>query len=301
MKLRVPATTTNFGSGFDAFGLALNLYNFFEVFEKDAFSVEIEGEGKNLPKDENNLVIKVYKTACERYGKSVKPFFLKQTNHVPTARGLGSSATAIVGGILIFEKLHNLNLSLEDKLRLAFEFENHPDNLLPAFVGGFVLCVGGDKLLFKKLPFPEDITLVFVVPDFELSTEKARSVIKKEVPLSDAVFNIQRSSLLVASFLTKDYDLIKFAVEDRLHQPYRSELIRGFDEVLKAGYDAGAYGVFLSGAGPTVCALSPPDEADTVGKAMKEAFEKVGVSSKVLSLKAQEEGAKWLNTPSQGS
>ena len=293
MKLKVPATTTNFGSGFDTFGLALNLYNTFIFEESDAFGVEIEGEGKDLPKDENNLVVKVYKRACEVFGVSPKPFKLKQINKVPTARGLGSSATAIVGGIEACVKLHPLDVGLEEKIKVAFEFEPHPDNLLPAFVGGFVICVQNGGLTFNKLSFPSDLSLVFAVPDFELSTEEARSVIKREVSLKDAIFNIQRASLLVSAILTGRYELLKTAVEDKLHQPHRAGLIKGFNRVLEAGYSAGSYAVFLSGAGPTICAITPEDKKDKVANAMREAFGEEGINARVFELKAEDRGALW--------
>ncbi len=295
MRLKVPATTTNFGAGFDTFGLALNLYNTFEVYESDAFGVEIEGEGRNLPKDENNLVIRVYKRACEVFGKEPKPFKLKQTNRVPTARGLGSSATAIVGGILIFEKLHKRELTLRDKLSVAFEFENHPDNLLPALVGGFVVCAQDDVLTYNRLRFPEELSLVFAVPEFELSTEEARRVIREEVPLRDAVFNIQRASLFVSALTSRRFDLLRIATEDALHQPYRAKLIPGFRDVLEAGYRQGAYAVFLSGAGPTVCAITSEERAEPVGEAMVRAFGGAGVSSKAITLRASWEGALWTD------
>ncbi len=293
MRLLVPATTTNFGAGFDTFGLALNLYNTFEFEESDAFGVDIEGEGKELPRDENNLVVKVYKRACEVFGISPRPFKLKQMNRIPTARGLGSSATAIVGGIEACVKLHSLEVDLKDKLGVAFEFEPHPDNLLPAFVGGFVVCVQNGGLTFNKLTFPPELSLVFLVPDFELSTEEARRVIKREVPLKDAVFNIQRASLFVSALLTGKYELLKTAVEDRLHQPYRAKLVKGFNRVLEAGYSAGSYAVFLSGAGPTVCAITSEDLKEKVGASMKEAFEEEGVSARTFHLKAEERGSFW--------
>lgn len=293
MRLWVPATTTNFGAGFDTFGLALRLYNTFEFEESDSFSVEIEGEGHNLRRDENNLVIRVYRRACEVLGVKAKPFRLKQINRVPTARGLGSSATAIVGGIEVALKLHSLEVPFEEKLRIAFEFEPHPDNLLPAFLGGFVVCVQNGGISFNKLDFPSELSLVFAVPDFELSTEEARKVVRQEVPLKDAVFNIQRASLLVSSLISGRYDLLRIAVEDRLHQPYRAKLVKGFEKVLEVGYRAGAYAVFLSGAGPSVCAISTEELEGKVGDAMRDAFESEGVSSRVLHLKAEERGAFW--------
>ena len=291
MELLVPATTTNFGAGFDTFGLALNLYNYFHVEENDRFLIEIEGEGKDLPRDESNLVVKVYKRVCEVKKREVKPFFLKQKNEVPTSRGLGSSATAIVGGLMIFERLTGEELSLEEKLKIAYEFEPHPDNLIPALVGGFVICLGGYS--FHRTDFPKDISLVFAVPDFELSTQKAREVLRKEVPLEDAVFNIRRASLFIASILSRNYELLREATRDRLHQPFRAELVKGFKKVVETALEAGALGVFLSGAGPTICALCGRDSEESVGKAMEEAFRSEGVKARVLSLRASDRGAYW--------
>jgi len=297
MKLHVPATTTNFGAGFDTFGLALELENTFEVEEADAFGVEIEGEGKDLPRDESNLVIRVYLRACEYFGVQPRKFRLRQRNGVPTSRGLGSSATAIVGGVEICAALHGVEASLEEKLRIAFEFEPHPDNILPAFVGGFVVCVRNRGLLFNRHTFPEDVRLVFAVPDFELSTAQARKALRECVDLGDCVFNVQRASLMVSALLTRRYDLLRAAVEDRLHQPHRAKLIPGFGEVLSAGYSAGAYAVFLSGAGPTVCALSDPERAQGIGESMREAFRTAGVNSRVMVLRASERGAYWDEAP----
>ncbi len=291
MKIYVPATTTNFGSGFDTFGLALELFNVFEVKKSNSFKVEIKGEGKNLPKNENNLVIKVYKKTCETCGVYPQPFEIYQFNRIPTSRGLGSSATAIVGGIEIACRLHNLKLSLKDKLKIASLFESHFDNLIPAFVGGFVICIQNKDIYFERIKFPEDIRLVFVVPDFELSTESARGVLKKSVSLQDAVFNIQRASLMVYSLLRGNYPLLREAVKDKLHQPLRANLIPGFYKVLEAGYSAGAYAVFLSGAGPTIGALVSPEFSDKVGKAMNKAFSSEGISSRIFKLKASEKGA----------
>ncbi len=289
MRIRVPASTTNFGSGFDTFGLALDLYNTFEFEPSDGYRVEIEGYGQDLPKDETNLLIRVYRRACERFGLEEVPIRLRQLNRVPTTRGLGSSATAIVGGVEICLLVHGKSVSFEEKLKVALEFEPHPDNLVPAFVGGFVICIDGD-VHFVKMEFPEDLKVVLAIPEFELSTEEARSVLKREVTLEDCVFNIRRASLLIYALMERRYDLLSEAVSDRLHQPVRSSLIPGFNEVLRAGYREGAYGVFLSGAGPSVCALCSEDRAEGVGEAMADAFREAGVSAEVILTRPSNRG-----------
>ncbi len=293
MRLKVPATTTNFGAGFDTFGLALNLYNVFEFYESDAFGVEVKGYSENIPTDESNLLIRVYKRACEIYEKRVIPFRLLQENRVPPARGLGSSATAIVGGIEVFCRVHSLSLDVREKLKIAYEFESHPDNLLPAFVGGFVVCATNRETTYNRIEFPDDLELVFAVPDFELSTQEARKALRERVNLRDAVFNIQRASLFLSAITTGRYELLRTAVEDRLHQPYRAKLVPGLEEAIEEGYRAGAYAVFLSGAGPSVCAITSIAKVKEVGTAMERAMRKIGVKAKVIELKGSERGAHW--------
>ncbi|WP_448584461.1 homoserine kinase [Thermocrinis sp.] len=294
--LRVPASTSNLGSGFDTFGLALNLYNYFTAELSDRWSFEIEGEGKNLPKGEENLFAKVYVRACEVFGVKPSPLKVRMVNHIPTARGLGSSATAIVSALKFWEFFQGKELSVEEKLKVAFEFEPHPDNLLPALLGGFLVCAVDKEVFYQKLDFPEDIRIVVCIPDFELSTKKAREVLRSEIPLKDAIYNIQRASLLVSSLCKRSYQSLKEAVKDRLHQPYRKELIPGFEDVVESAYSSGALAVFLSGAGPTVASFCLEAE-DSVGKAMVSAFEKHGVSASYLSLSVDKEGAVFTTLP----
>ncbi|MCS7277949.1 MAG: homoserine kinase [Aquificaceae bacterium] len=291
LKISVPASTSNFGSGFDAFGLALELYNYFYVDFSEEYRVYVEGEGQSLPKDESNLFVRVYKKSCELFGFPQRPISVRQINHVPTARGLGSSSTAIVGGILAFERLHGVSLSMDERLKVAFEFEPHPDNLLPALLGGFVVCANSEEgVKFLKLEFPSELKVVVCIPDFELSTEKAREVLKKEVTLKDAVYNLQRSALFVSAIVSKKFDLLREAVKDKLHQPYRSGLIPGFWKVVEEAYACGALAVFLSGAGPAVASLCSQN-FETVGEAMKKAFAEAGVSSRFLILSVSKVGA----------
>ncbi len=293
LKINVPATTTNFGSGFDAFGLALNLHNTFSVKFSENWKVEIKGYKSGIPANENNLFIKVYKRACREFGFPEKPIHLIQENRIPPARGLGSSATAIVGGIEAALQLHNKEVPLEEKLKIAFEFESHPDNILPAFLGGFVIsATDRDRIVYKKIQFPDELKLVFVIPNYEVSTSEARRVLPKKMELQTAVFNLQRSALLVAALLTKDYKLLKEAVRDRLHQPYRSKLIPGLEEAILVSYKEGALATFLSGAGPTVCSITLERE-EVIGEAVKETLDKFsGYEAEVKVLKAINEGLK---------
>ncbi len=291
-KITVPASTSNLGCGFDTFGLALKLYNHFTVEPFNYYQVEIEGEGKHLPKDENNLFVKVYKECYRVFGGEELPLKVLQENNIPTSRGLGSSSTAIVGGIMAYQAISQKNLTIEDALRVAYRFEPHFDNILPAMVGGFVICANREGTVhYVKLPFPADLKLVFAIPEFELSTEEARKVIKKDISLQDAINNIQRSNLFLASLVTGMYPLLKESVEDRLHQPYRSKLIPAYHEVLEAGYGAGALAVFLSGAGPTIGSICL-EEPKRVAQAMVEAFKGSGIEAKALVLEPDEDGSR---------
>jgi homoserine kinase len=292
VKVKVPATTANLGAGFDTFGLALTLYNEFEVEEADGVFIESYPENEFLKNPENNLFIKVVKYLCEAEGKTFHGAKLKQTVNIPVARGLGSSATAIVAGILTGFAVHKKPLTDEEFFKVAYLFEPHPDNLLPAWKGGFITALKTeDKTYYSKIDFPQELKTVVVIPDFELSTELARSVLPKEIPLKDAVFNIQRASLFIRALQEKKFDLLKIAMEDRLHQPYRKSLIPNFDKVVQYAYDSGAVSASLSGAGSTMLALAL-DNFDKIGQAMVSAFSEAGINAKYLVLDVDTEGAK---------
>ncbi len=292
VKVKVPATTANLGAGFDTFGLALTLYNEFEVEESDGIYIESIPDNEFLKNPENNLYIKVIKYLCEKEGKTFHGAKLKQTINIPVARGLGSSATAIVAGILTAYAVHKKPLTDEEFFKTAYLFEPHPDNLLPAWKGGFITALKTqEKTYYSKINFPEDIKAVVVIPDFELSTELARSVLPKEIPLKDAIFNLQRATLFLRAIEEKKYHLLKVAMEDKLHQPYRKTLIPNFDKVIQNAYDAGAIGASLSGAGSTMLALATQN-FDEIGTAMVSAFKECDINAEYKVLDIDREGAK---------
>lgn len=292
LKVKVPATTANLGPGFDTLGLALSLYNEFEVEEYDGVIIETVPENPFLKNPDKNLFVQVLKYACEKRGKTFYGAKVKQITNVPVARGLGSSATAIVAAILVSAAVSKIELSDEYFFDIAYRFEPHPDNLLPAWKGGFITAlVDNKKTYYQKLDFPKELKAVVAIPDFELSTEKARSVLPEKIPLKDGIFNVQRVSLLLSALQNKRYDLLKIAMNDRFHQPYRKKLIPGFDEVLQNAYEAGALGVSLSGAGPTILALSDKNFSE-IGKAMVEGFLQKGIKAEYKILDIEREGAK---------
>ncbi|RMA97893.1 homoserine kinase [Hydrogenothermus marinus] len=290
LKIKVPATSANLGAGFDTLGVALNLYNEFIVEESDTVQIETYPKIPEFENPDKNLFVKVLKKTCEYIGNDFHGVKLTQKINVPVSRGLGSSATAIVGAIVAAFTANKKVLTDEEFFNIAYQFEPHPDNLLPALKGGFITaCVEDKKTYYSKIPFPEELKFVVVIPDFELSTEKARKVLPEKVSLEDAVFNVQRVSLLISSLVNKDFDLLKVAMNDRLHEPYRKKLIPNFDKVVENALNSGAVGVSLSGAGSCMIALAKENFED-IGKSMVEAFNEVDIKAEYKILEIDKEG-----------
>ncbi len=289
--IKVPATTANLGAGFDTLGLALNLYNQFEIEESDKIEIETIPESEYLKNPEKNLFVQVLKTTCEYLGNEFHGVKVKQINNVPVARGLGSSATAIVAGIIASFTANKKNLTDEDFFNIAYKFEPHPDNLVPAWKGGFITAlINEGKTYYNHIFFPEDLKAVVVIPEFELSTEEARKVLPDKIPLSDGIFNVQRVSLFISALQNRRYDLLKVAMEDKFHQPYRKKLIPNFDKVIQNAYKEGALGASLSGAGSTILALTDKN-FESIGKAMVDAFSEVNIKSEYKVLEIDKKGA----------
>lgn len=290
LKIKVPATSANLGAGFDTLGVALNLYNEFIVEESNTIQIETYPKIPEFENPDKNLFVKVLKKTCEYFGNDFHGVKLTQKINVPVSRGLGSSATAIVGAIVAAFTVNKKVLTDEEFFNIAYQFEPHPDNLLPALKGGFITaCVEDKKTYYSKIPFPEELKFVVVIPDFELSTEKARKVLPEKVSLEDAVFNVQRVSLLISSLVNKDFDLLKVAMNDRLHEPYRKKLIPNFDKVVENALNSGAVGVSLSGAGSCMIALAKENFED-IGKSMVEAFNEVDIKAEYKILEIDKEG-----------
>ncbi len=293
IRVRVPASTANLGSGFDVLGLALGLYNTIEV-EAIAQGVEltVEGEGaERLQKvGERSLVLRAARATFDYLGVTPPGLKIHLKNAIPLKRGLGSSGTACLGGIVAAAELSGRSLSREEILRLALPLEGHPDNITPSLVGGLTAtCLSGAEVKYVKIPIPDAIKVVAVIPEMELGTAEARRALPGQVPLADAVHNVGRAALLVAAMVAGDLSLLDEATRDRLHQPYRAKLIPGMEEVLKAARRAGALAAFLSGAGSTVVALADR-EAETVGKEMAEIWAESGMRAEVKVLAIEHEG-----------
>ena len=296
--VKIPATSANLGPGFDCIGMSLNLYNYinFEQLEKEQqLIINIEGEGKDiLDKDSNNLTYKAYKRVFDFLDQPLPGIKLEFINHIPLARGLGSSAAAVVGGLLIANSFLSQPLSQKQLLFLATEFEGHPDNVAPALLGGIVISTKvEEEIIYKKITPPEELGCSVLVPNFYLSTSKARDVLPSQIIHKDAVFNLSRVALLVSAFHCGDLELLKVAMEDRLHQPYRSKLIPGLDEIFNKATELNLLGVAISGAGPSILLLHQKDQLSNLSELQK-IMKKHGVDSQLLNLIPTVDGATIL-------
>ena len=300
MKLRVtvPASAGNTGSAFDSLGLAYGLTNDI-LLETDApAEVRVEGEGADLlRRGEPNLVQLAFQRFSEATGRAVPPHRLTLVNRIPFGRGLGSSAAAIVGGLLAADAAAGTKLGLEGLLKIALPMEGHPDNLAPALWGGFVLTVldeGDVHGRFTVVPFkpPADWRAVLYVPDLVIPTRQARAILPTAVPRADAVFNHSRVGLLVAALAQGRPELLRTAMQDRLHQPYRAKLFPPMDDLIRAGLDAGAWGACLSGAGSAILALSSEGKAKDVAAALEDVARRRSVPGRTLVLEIPSTGAR---------
>ncbi|MFQ5615839.1 MAG: homoserine kinase [Anaerolineales bacterium] len=277
----VPATTSNLGPGFDCLGLALALWNqaSFSI-EGDDVRVEIAGFGaESLPRNLSNLVLQSFFRLYERVGEP-RPAGLRLhcENRFPTGSGLGSSASAVLMGLMGANALLGQPFSGGEILSLATEIEGHPDNVTPASMGGLTLSAVRDGGVIARKIDIAPVTVVIVVPEFELSTQAARAALPKQVSMTDAVFNIGRTALVVEALREGDFALLEDAMDDRLHQPHRLGLIPGAAEAFESARQAGAGAVALSGAGPGVVAfVEGRDLGQRVAGAMAGAFTSAGV------------------------
>lgn len=298
-RVRIPATTANCGPGFDTLGIACTLYNevLLEMTETTGqIEIGVSGDGADsLPVNDRNLVLRSVRAVFEKAGKQPSGIRLTLRNNIPLSRGLGSSSAAIVGGVVAANAVLGGKFSPDELLDLATKLEGHPDNVAPALLGGFTISVmQGGQVVCLRLPVPEQLQLVVCIPDFRLSTNKARQAIPASVPHRDAVYNVSRAALLVGAMASGQIGYLADALDDKLHQPYRAALIPGMMEVFAAGKAAGALGVAMSGAGPSLMAYTT-EKVDAIGEAMVQAFKKYDVSSRYLCLGIDYQGARIVD------
>lgn len=277
--VRVPASTSNLGPGFDALGLALDLRTSVVAEPVETAELVIRGEGAaTLPRGPDNLVLHRMRQLAELLGRELPPLRIEIHSGIPLERGLGASGAATLCGLLAADALLDGGLDRQAMLEHAVRLEGHPDNVTPSLLGGCtVSAIDGQRVVALRVPWDDMLRVALCVPDLAMQTEAARALLPPVYSRADAAYNIQRVGLLVAALATGAYGALRTAVGDRLHQPYRAAIFPALDALIAAAHEAGAYGAFLSGAGSTVAAIADAGQAETVATAMGEAARQHGL------------------------
>ncbi len=304
MKIKIPASTSNLGPGFDTLGLALNRYLeiFGEITEtKNSPEIIVKGNGvEHISANATNLVYQGMLAAARHLGAALPPIRLLLNNGIPSCGGLGGSGAAISGGVFLANEILNAKLSPDEMLNIAVKIEGHPDNVSAALMGGLTInCFDNGAVRCRSVKINAPLSVVACSPRFQVLTKQARQILPKEILLKDAVQNIENAASLVAAFIHGDVEALRYATRDTLHERYRASLIPGFDDVKKAALDAGAISFNISGAGPTVfCftenSLGTISNENEIGKAMVKAFatHKIEASYEVMNI--ENEGARVI-------
>ncbi|NJN88661.1 MAG: homoserine kinase [Leptolyngbyaceae cyanobacterium SL_7_1] len=297
VSVQVPATTSNIGSGFDCIGAAFTLYNQFTyqvAADSDSpLTIAVTGiEAPRVKTDDSNLAYQSFLRLYQHIGQTPPAVKMAIALGVPLSRGLGSSATAIVGGLVGANVLAGSPLSQAEIMELAITIEGHPDNVVPALLGGCRLAaVDHQQWAICDIPWHTEVVPIVAIPDFEVSTAEARRVLPSQYSRADAIFNVSHLGLLIRGLETGQGDWLRVAMDDRIHQPYRQSLIQGYEAVRSAALTAGAYGLVISGAGPTLLTLAHPTQAAAVEAAMTQAWTEQGVTVEVKALELNRQGA----------
>ncbi len=302
-----PATSANLGPGYDSLGLALQLYNRFEVEESGVDPlhpiIEVQGElGAGLSTGPDNLFFRSFALLFERVEVPLPAVRIRMNIKIPPGCGLGSSATAVVGGLVAANewlRAQGKSVPKDELLDLAVEAEagNHPDNVAPALLGGLVATTNvGGRIHAVKTPFPDALKAVVFTPSFPMDTVAGRKLLPASYPKADVTFNTGRVALLLSALQTGHYELIGDAMQDRLHQPYRQVLFPAMPDIIDAAVAAGAHGASLSGGGSSLIALAS-SRFHEILQAMQETARSAGITGTGLILRADQNGARVLNTP----
>ena len=287
-SVTVPASTSNLGPGFDCLGLALRIPLVATARRiGEGFQIERLGEGSDLVLDPHrDPILSAFRNICRLAGAPVPTVALTIRSRIPVARGLGSSAAAIVAGLTLANHWLGDRFSPDELFLEAIRLEGHPDNVAPALYGGFILSLprrnGSVEAL--RLPKPRGVAITLVIPETRISTEEARAILPREIPLRDAAANTARALALLHNLSVGRVDLLDDSLRDVYHVPYRARLIPGFERAVEAGTRAGAFGVTISGSGPTLLALHAPGPTAgvRVGAAMIREFARAGVHARAI-------------------
>lgn len=307
VTVKVPATTANIGPGFDCFGIALSIYNKVTleelVYPDKGVQINILSEEEDeidssilaIPTDESNIVYKAVELLYNYVGQTPPAMKINIKSGIPIAKGLGSSASVIAGGIIAANELLGNPADQAALLSIANEIEGHPDNITPAFLGGFNFSSAEEdgSILHRKIDWPEKWKFVVCIPDYELATQISRSVLPEKVSIRDAVFNVKRSAMFIEALHLQNTELMKYALDDRLHQIYRSRLINGFDEIKsKLNELSNVLGIVISGAGPSLLVIYEKDNNfEEIKFALNSVWQEIGVKTLIKSVDIDTEGA----------
>ena len=295
VRVRVPATSANLGPAFDSLGIALTCYNEYEFSIEDKNDIVFEGVEKEF-QNKNNIIFMAMKKVFDKYNFSfdgLKIKIIKQD--IPISRGLGSSSSCIVAGLIGAFALMGKDVNKEEVLDLAVEIEGHPDNVCPAIFGGLISAIMLDdkRIIYNSVNVKEGIKFIALIPKFKLSTEKARAILPSEVTFNDCIYNISRVALLISVFANGNYELLEEANKDKIHQPFRSKLIKDFDIVYNKAIELGGLSCFLSGAGPTLMTIIKEEDNKFIDK-FKKFMNENNIDWDIKELIIDKQGAKVL-------
>ena len=306
VTVKVPATTANIGPGFDIFGMALPFYNEITIEETVIphsgveFHVLDENGEENLyvQNDGENIILKAIEFLYNFIGQEPDSLKITIKTGIPIARGLGSSASVIVGGLIAANELLGKPSDLDALLAIAAEVEGHPDNVVPAFVGGFVVSSQEEDghVVYRKIEWNEDWKLTICIPDYELQTGISRSVLPESLTYKQAVFNAKKCAMFVEALHTKDEKLMKISLQDKLHQPYRLKLVPGLEEISKRlRNEDDVLGCVLSGAGPSVLVISKNSALEKIKNIVNETWQLLNIKADILTVNVEKNGAYIVN------
>ncbi len=310
VSVKVPATSANIGPGFDCLGMALPIYNTVTIDETvlpgtgveiNIISDEVDVDNliiDHIPRDENSVIYKAVEMLYNSIGQTPSELKINVQTSIPVTRGLGSSAAVIVGALIAANELLGRPADESALLSIATEVEGHPDNVTPAIVGGLVMSSleSDGSIVYRKIDWPDEWAITVCIPDVELATEISRSVIPKEVPIEDAVFNLKRMGMFIKAVQDHDTELMKLALTDKLHQPYREKLVPGLKELNQAfKHEDDILGCVLSGAGSSMLIISKYNVLDKVVSTTQEVMDNLSVRADIRTLKVEGNGAVILS------
>ena len=298
IKVKSPASSANLGPCFDCAGIALPLYNIVKTKKtnngKIVVIIDEKGDVRRFEVDEKNIIFQSFKKFHEKTNTEMSGYEVNVETEIPIARGLGSSASVIAGSLIGANELNGKPLREQDLIDIAASVEGHPDNTTPAFTGGFVVASIEDdgKVLYEKIKWCDDWKISVCIPDYKLLTELARSVLPKEINFKDAVYNIQKSAQLITAITNGNEDIMRSALKDRIHQPYREKLIPGMVDIIeKLREEQNVLGCVLSGAGPTLAVITKGDNIDNVKQIVHKIWYDLDIKYQIMTFDPTNQGA----------